>query len=432
MSYYWIKRPLYRLNRRSRRLLPSIHVCPKCNHHVQANHDHPFLTFGRLFPDKRAKARMARAPSIRFFLPRKKIALPANFDLRNVNGVNYCSPIVDQGSEGSCGGHGFYAARGPAERIAGTFQGENSRRMIYENAKHRGGISEGVYMIDVMEAAVEDGNCREQYAPYYANDPEAVGIWPPKNPDALVDAKNWRIKTFADCMKDADGSPAKDPVYNIMAAIYFDGQPVEVRGACDGGTPWTHSWSLAWYNGKMSVPPDNDPLDGGHSYAIIGWKTINGVVWFIAQNSWGVTNTLGGFFEFPTATITCKCWASYGGAEIYRMIDAPSVLCPEGQHYNVDAGVCEEDGAGPEPVNCEEQDIECTQQAMKEPDFFTMVYKALMCFFGYFECKFTIARLRKMINKTLGKKTSKTKRMTFGKVGIELSLTVKKLKDEGW
>jgi len=436
---YWINRPLHRAFRK--RFVPSFFVCthPDCNHHVQANHfqkqpSHAsrIQKFGRLKPDKRARQKIARAPSIRLFLPTKKITLPANFDLRNVNGKDYTSPIDDQGPEGSCTGHGYRNARGPAERIAGTFQEEASSRMIYEDAKHRGGVSEGAYMIDIMEAAVEDGDCRDHYEPYIANDPDRVGVWPPTNPDSLVDAKNWRIKTFADCMKDADGSPAADPIYNVMAAIYFEGKPVEVQGACDGGTPWTRSWSNAWYVGKMPLPPDNDPLDGGHSYAIIGWKTVDGVIWFIAQNSWGVTNAMGGYFEFPATSLTCKVWVSYGGAEVYRLVDAPSVICPDGQHYDVEAEKCVEDGSEPEPVNCEEQDIACTQDAIKEPDFFTMIYKALMCFFDYFECKLATARLRSMINKTLGKKTSKTKRMTFAKVGIELSLTVKKLKDEGW
>jgi hypothetical protein len=393
---YWIKRPLHRVFKG--RFLASHLYCAVCRHHVQVNHfekqpSHApqIQKFGRLKPDKRARQKIAQAPSIRMFLPAKKIALPANFDLRNVNGVNYTSPIVDQGPEGSCGSHGYYAARGPAERIAGTFQEENSRRCIYENAKHRGGISEGVYMIDVMEAAVEDGDCRDRYAPYSPNDPNAVGVWPPSNPDALVDAKNWRIKTFADCIKDADGSPAKDPVYNIQAAIYFDGQPIVVQGACDGGTPWTRSWSNAWYVGRMPIPPDNDPLDGGHSYAIIGWKTVNGVIWFIAQNSWGVTNALAGYFEFPAETITCKCWNNYGGAEIYRMVDATSVLCPEGQHYNVDAQQCEDDGSSPTPTPTCDQQLQADALACQkyQNDVFNMFVCIITAYVNWAICTFS-------------------------------------------
>jgi hypothetical protein len=325
---------------------------------VQANHRHKQLSkgqphqvvnMGRLFPDRRARQAIARVPSIRKFV--RPIALPAKFDLRNVNGVNYTAPVIDQGNEGSCTGHGAYAMKGSQERISGTFQEDISRRMIYNDARKRGGLlgQEGAYMIDVMNALVEDGVCREHYWPYVAEGPDKDD-WPPPNPDALVDAKNWRVQSFADCMKDEDGSPAKDPVMNIKLALYFEQKPLQVvvYGAVDTGTPWTRSWMDAWASGKMPLPSDNDRLVGGHSWDIIGWDDTKGV--FIGQNSWGESNGMGGFFEFPYATLTCRNWQKNGGCEIYKTVDAPSHLCSEGQHYDVDQGTCVDDGGpGPQP-----------------------------------------------------------------------------------
>jgi hypothetical protein len=380
---------------------------------------HQVIKFGRRFPDKRAKQLIAQAPSIRRFLPKARIKLPANFDLRNVNGKDYTAPIADQGNEGSCTGFGAYAMKGGQERIAGSFQEDISQRMIYNDARKRGGLlgQEGAYMIDVMQALLEDGVCRSHYWPYVAQGSDK-DEWPPPNPDALMDAENWKIKDFADCMKDEDGSPAKDPVYNVQAAIYFEGKPVEVRGPCDSGTPWTKSWVDNWYTGNMPVPPDNDPLEGGHSWDIIGWKTDSkGKVTFIGQNSWGKTNLMGGYFEVPAETLTCRNWQSNGGCEIYRTIDAESHICPDGQHWDEDQGKCVDDSGGPEPTNCEDQYMNNIQvcQELGMGNIWNWIICVVNAVITYYLCKFGL-QYKVSTKKSLTSKKKKTLTVTVTEV----------------
>jgi hypothetical protein len=371
--------------------IPSASYCLNCRHHVQANHEgkqfsksepHKVVGLGRRIPDRRGREAIARVPSIRRFVT--PVQLPAKFDLRNVNGVDYTAPIDDQENEGSCTGHGARNMKGSQERISGTFQEDHSARMIYNDARNRGGLlgQEGAYMIDVMNALMEDGVCREHFWPYVA-DGSDKDDWPPPNPDALVDAKNWRIQQFADCMKDEDGSPAGDPVTNVKLAIYFSGKPAVVHGAVDTGTPWTQSWMDAWSSGKMPVPPDNDRLLGGHSWDIIAWDDSKSI--FIGQNSWGRSNALGGYFEFSYATLTCRCWQKNGGCEIYKAIDAPSHLCPEGQHYDTDRGTCVEDGGDPGP----QPNKTCLQKFKQAVAAATSIQDAIDAFSALINCVLT-------------------------------------------
>jgi hypothetical protein len=379
---YWVRRLRRRFNKR---VLPSQHYCVDCGHHVEANHNeipitiarakkgqlpfHEIRSFGRLKPDKRAKERIAQVPSIRRLL--KAVKLPAKY-------AAPVPPVRDQGNEGSCTGHGAYGMKGSQETLSETYQDSPAPRFAYNNARYRGGLlgQEGAYMIDVLDGLLEDGMCREQYMPYVAEGADKDD-WPPKNPDAVVDAKNWRVKNFYDCMKDPDGSPAKDPVANLKQAIYQ-------FGAVDMGTPWTQSWMDNWLSGNMPIPPDNDALLGGHSWVTYGWDDSTSR--FKARNSWGVANAMKGDFTYPYATLTCKNWKQNDGCEAYKAEDDTSILCPVGQHYDMELQQCVDDGASPNPPNCEENYQACVMDAMQETNVWNMIIKVVTCVVNYYMC----------------------------------------------
>jgi hypothetical protein len=136
----------------------------------------------------------------------------------------------------------------------------------------------------------------------------------------------------------------------------------------------------------MPLPSDNDALLGGHSWAIIGWETASGKVTFIAQNSWGKTNLMGGYFKFLAETLTCRNWEDAGGPEIYKTVDAESHICPDGQHYDTDLQECVDDGSSPEPANCEENYQSCVQAAMQIKDVWTMILSVVNCVVNYYMC----------------------------------------------
>jgi len=336
--------------------------------------------------------------------------LPENFEIESYKGHVYCFEVPNhtmyvrrKGTPfwcgNSCTGFGAYGMKGSGERLSETFQEDVSQRMIYNDARNRGGLlnSEGAYMIDVMNALVEDGVCRSHYWPYEANHDNS---WPPPNGDALVDGLNWRVDWFVDCAKEAD------PVEAIKQALYQ-------LGAVNIGSPWMKSWELPW-NGQCPVPPDNDEVLGGHSWVIIGWDDLKGV--FYARNSWGTTWGNRGDFEFPYETLTCKAWQDAGGYEAYKTQDSASILCPDGQHYDSAAGECVPDGESPnppDPTTCESKCMDCMTAAMNETDFWTLLVDGVTCILNYYMCAFGISY--SMTKKTSGKGDAKKLTLTFKK-----------------
>jgi hypothetical protein len=321
------------------------YYCFDCRRNVSKKHakkeavGHKVVVLGRHIPTAKHRKRIAALPSIDRYLV--KLTIPAQYDLRNVNGVNYCPPVGDQGQEGACTGWGAYVFMGTHKRISGTWLEDISQRYVYTDAKNREGdpCAEGAYMIDIMDALQQDGVCRSHYWPY-TDDFDCR--WPCPDPDGTVDALDWKIASFADC------ATATDPITAIKIAIMM-------YGSIDMGTPWGQSWMDAWPTGVMPVPPDNDTLVGGHSWDIIGWDDTLGV--FICQNSWGTGNAMGGYFTIPYATLTCAFWQANGGYEAYSAVDAPSIDCPVGQHYDPSVSQCVPDSPippppPPDPITC--------------------------------------------------------------------------------
>ena len=401
MSYH-LKRVLHRLFKK--RFIPSLYYSVFEGKHLtkkqamDPNRQVFILSFGRRTPNRRARKEIEQAPKLSEIIKFRK-ALPPTYDLRNVNGGDFTAPVGNQGTEGACTGFGAYGMKGSGERLSETFQEDVSQRMIYNDARNRGGLlnSEGAYMIDVMKALVEDGVCRSHYWPYEANHDNS---WPPPNGDALIDGLNWRVDWFVDCAKEAD------PVEAIKQALYQ-------LGAVNIGSPWMKSWELPW-NGQCPVPPDDDEVLGGHSWVIIGWDDLKGV--FYARNSWGTIWGNRGDFEFPYETLTCKAWQDAGGYEAYKTQDSGSILCPDGQHYDLDAGECVPDGESPnppEPDDCESECMDCMTAAMNDQDFWTLLVDGVTCILNYYMCAFGISY--SMTKKTSGKGDAKTLTLTFKK-----------------
>ena len=353
------------------------------------------VAFGYRRPNRRAKKLIKQVPLLSSIIRFRK-ALPPTYDLRNVNGTDYTAPVSNQGAEGACTGFGAYGMKGSQERLSDTFDEDKSQRMIYNDARNRGGLldSEGAYMIDVMQALVEDGVCRSHYWPYEANHDNS---WPPPNPDAAIDARNWQVGWFADCAKE------EDPIEAIKQAIFQ-------LGAVDVGTPWPKSWELPW-NGDCPLPDANEEILGGHSWVIIGWDDLKGR--FIARNSWGSYWGNQGDFTFPYESLRVFA-ENMGGYEAYKAQDSTSIPCPEGQHY--DGTNCVPDGENPnppEPNDCKKQFMTCITPAMDITDFFKMVVAGVLCIINFWACSFGIKY--KMTKKYTGKGKTRKLTLTFQK-----------------
>jgi hypothetical protein len=343
------------------------HYCFDCGKMVHRSHKtvlqyrhHQTVTMGRLFPKAEHLERIRRLPPIRQFL--REVPIPDAYDLRNVNGVNYTVPMTvdeDQGPEGSCTGWGARHMMGVLERLNNTWIEDYSARDIYNNARYREGnlSGEGAYMIDIIDALIQDGVCRNHYWPYQ---PNFDNRWPCPNADGPIDALDWKIAFGADIAKDPN------PIQAVQLCIMQLGAP-------DFGTPWTQSWMDNWLTGNLPLPTASDPVVGGHSWDPIAWKKKNSNLYFTLQNSWGISNAMGGYADFPAETLDMAvnaAWANAGGWEGYKCGYVQPHLCPTGQYWDPTKNLCVPDTPVPPPDPVQEL-IQCLIHA--DFDIYTII-----------------------------------------------------------
>jgi hypothetical protein len=347
-----------------------------------------------------------------------------------------CNQGDSQDGKGACTAYGSTGMCGNLELIAGTFpKGGLCKLWIYNDARNRGGLlkpvpQDGAYMIHVMQAAKEDGICREVLKPFDVNDLE-FDSWPFGRQALMAeDAANFKIKDFGLVAPEGQESQWVDLQCRV---IYF-------FGAVDMGTPWTSDWSQN-LTGHMKVP--NGSLDGGHSWPTHGYKVLERdanrkvtKALYFARNSWDAEWPLGtttGDFDYPSETLTCAKWKQYGSMENYRAVTDETHVCPENEHWSFTDQKCVPDSDGPEPTDCYTQDLQCQAKAMQEnTDFWALFWAKLGCLEGFLICALGLGKVRAMINTALGKKMSMTKKKTLKKIGISISVTVSKPKTAKW
>ena len=273
---------------------------------------------------------------------------------------------------------------GNLELKAETFpKGGLCKLQLYNNARNRGGLlkpvpQEGAYMIHVMQAAKEDGVCREVLKPYDVYDSE-FDSWPFKRQALMMeDAANFKIKDFGLVAPEGQESQWVDLQCRV---IYF-------FGVIDMGTPWTSDWSQN-LTGHMKVPSGD--LDGGHSWGTLAYlvleRDVNGKITralFDGRNSWDAQWPLGsttGDFDYPSETLNCAKWKQYGGMENYRAVTDETHVCPDGEHWSFSEGKCVPDGEEPEPSDpCQPQFTECIGDG-------TDLWTDIICTVKYYICE---------------------------------------------
>ena len=300
----------------------------------------------------------------------------------------------NQGPKGSCTGPGVTGMCGSLEKVAGTFpKGGLCKIWIYNNARNRGGLlnppQDGAYMIHVMQAAREDGICREVLKPYNVNDSE-FDSWPFKRQALMAeDAANFKIDDFALVLPEGQ----EDSWVDLMCRV------IRFFGVVDMGTPWTSDWSQN-LTGHMKTPSGS--LDGGHSWDTLAFRVLerdaNGKIiraLYFGRNSWDAEWPLGtttGDFDYPSETLTCAKWKQYGGQEDYRAITGPTHVCPDGEHWSFQDEQCVPDGSGPEPANCDQDYqtdvIACTPLLQQNNDIVSWIMCVFNAVVKWFKCTY--------------------------------------------
>lgn len=227
----------------------------------------PKLTWRPDKPDNRDYSYSAPAPNSKLV------------DLRQ-----YCSPIEDQGSLGSCTGHAVSSAMEVILKKQNRLT-EISRLFIYYQARLLEGTvryDAGAYLRDCIKACNKTGAPAETLWRY---DIRRFRTNPPKT--AYTDASRRKVVSYQRC---AD--------FTAVKAALSAGNPVVI-----GFMVYSSFMSAtAAKTGIMPYPNvRTERMLGGHAVCLVGYDDTTQR--FIAKNSWGTRWGDGGYFYMPYEVI---------------------------------------------------------------------------------------------------------------------------------
>lgn len=183
--------------------------------------------------------------------------------------------VFNQGSIGSCVGCSGKVVVGDLEAHRTV---EISPMWIYKKGKEfdviPGEAYSGTTIVGACEALKYKGACQEKFWPYSESE-DTVPL-----PGADADAASRTLKEYA----------------KIEPLRFLDIQTLLLEQCL-----WA---SFVVYPGFLAVAPDGillphqaeDKTLGGHAVALVGWRTIDGVLYWEFQNSWGASFGDKGFF----------------------------------------------------------------------------------------------------------------------------------------
>lgn len=221
-------------------------------------------------------------------------AYPASYDLRNVNGGNYITPVRDQGGCGSCVAFGTTAA------VEGTFRWRRSNpslnvdlseaHLFYCIARSAGYTCEsGWWPDDAFDGYKNTGVADDACYPYTAGDQNCSNL-----------CSNWQSRV------------TKITGWHKITAIADMKTWISTNGplsACFN----VYDDFFAYRSGVYRHVTGN--LAGGHCVCIVGYN--DGGQYWIAKNSWGGGWGENGFFRigYGECGIDSEMWATEGIVE---------------------------------------------------------------------------------------------------------------------
>lgn len=213
--------------------------------------------------------------------------LPSVIDLRA-----RCSPVEDQGQEGSCSGHAAAAcveflelmekSKGPQIYDPKQFI-RVSRQFIYFGERAIEGSTNtdagATTLADACQVLTKIGVCRESLWPY---NPDTLFQHP--SLAAYADAKNHKVAAY----------------YGLEAGY-------ELKHCLASGFPFMLGFQVfasfmsdqVAHTGVMPLPSPDEQVEGGHAVACVGYNDTEQM--FIIRNSWGSDWGLNGYFKMPYA-----------------------------------------------------------------------------------------------------------------------------------
>jgi C1A family cysteine protease len=203
-------------------------------------------------------------------------------------------PVYDQGQLGSCTANSIgavleYNELKEKEPDAAT----PSRLFIYYNER----VMEGTVKQDAG-AEIRDGikSVAQLGAPPETMWPYVIAKFAAKPPAAA-----YKAATRHEAIRYARVPQDVLALQNVLAT----GFPISF-----GFTVYSSFESQVGSNGIVPMPQPNESVLGGHAVVAIGYKTIQGQLYFECRNSWGPGWGDHGYFWMPSAYVTSTTLAS--------------------------------------------------------------------------------------------------------------------------
>ncbi|RJK96375.1 C1 family peptidase [Vallicoccus soli] len=231
--------------------------------------------------------------------------LPARFDVRDVDGVDYDTPVKDQGACGSCVAFGTAAAMEVTYRRTGLTTEPldlSEAHLFYCHARDEGRTcGTGWYPERALVAARSKGVTTEDKYPYVAGDQDGSGLAPDWQ-DSLATVTDFEMVT---------GDPLA-----MKRAIVERGAVVACLHVYQdffsyGGGVYTH------VTGEHA---------GGHCVLLVGYDDDEGC--WLGRNSWGTGWGEGGYFRIAYGECLIEGYESAAVTDVVLSGPAPEPTEP--------------------------------------------------------------------------------------------------------
>lgn len=214
-------------------------------------------------------------------------AIPPSVDLRK-----WCSPVRDQGQQGSCTGFALTALREFMEIKSGNPvpEAQLSPAFIYYEERQQegttGNCNAGAMIRDGFRVLNKTGACPETDDPYS----DATCKGPSRR--AMTDARKFTISA-----------------YHRITTVGGLKQALAAGDGCVLGIAVYSSFESLDAGGHVPMPTAADSLEGGHAIFCCGYSddaAAPGGGYLLLKNSWGSGYGLAGYIYLPYAYVTPK------------------------------------------------------------------------------------------------------------------------------
>jgi C1A family cysteine protease len=221
----------------------------------------------------------------RIIMDKYRKTLPSLVDLRPG-----CSPVENQGDEGSCSGHATAGgvefleikekSEGPQVYDPNTFERVSRNFIYYGERDIEGSIMQddgATTLRDACKVLMGEGVCRETLWPY-----DAATLFTKPSAEAYADAAKHKLDNY-----------------------YALNSGYELKHCLFSGFPFMFGFQVfesfmgpdIAANGLMPMPAADEQIVGGHAVLCVGYDDARGC--FIVRNSWGNAWGIDGYFHMP-------------------------------------------------------------------------------------------------------------------------------------